>query len=163
MKKVFGLIVKHKDIKNMPVGDIMSGRLVAIDSDSSVFEIARTMAEKHVSSVVLVDSGKPVGILTERDLVRTVCAKDLVASKTPGTAIMSAPVMTVNKNSTLEAVAEDMVRNRVRHFAVEDENHKTIGIITVTDIMMFLGRKVLGKELTILEALYRFEEPQEEI
>jgi CBS domain-containing protein len=153
----------ERNIKDVPVRDIMSSKLVVIDCDNSVFEIAKTMVDKRVSSVILVDSGKPVGILTERDLAHLVCAKDLVASKTPGTAIMSAPVITVNEGTTLEVAAAEMVKNRLRHLAVEDEQHKVIGFITVTDIAMFLGREILGKELTVLEAIYKFEEPREEI
>ena len=59
----------------------MSNNLVTIDSDTTAFEIANKMLEKRVSAVVVMDSGKPVGILTERDLTRQVCAKDSLPRK----------------------------------------------------------------------------------
>lgn len=58
----------------------MSKQLITIDADSSAFEAAKKMSEKMVSSIVITDNDKTVGILTERDLIKQVCAADLQAS-----------------------------------------------------------------------------------
>lgn len=147
------------------VSGIMSRRLVVIDCNSSIQEIAKRMAERHVSAVVLVDRNKPVGILTERDLARLVCANDLSASKTPATAVMSAPVATVDEGASIEEAAEEMVKNRVRHLAVRDSRKKLVGMVTATDFAWHLSRKAAGgaRTMTILDALYSPEEPGEEI
>lgn len=148
------------------VGHLMNRRLVSIDSNSNAFEIANRMIERHVSAVVIADSGRPVGILTERDLARQVCAKDLLASKTPGTAVMSAPLVAVGEQSTIEAAAELMIKNRVRHLAVEDKAGRLTGMITATDLARYIGEKLEGgKKIvpqSVLEALYSAEEPAEE-
>jgi signal-transduction protein with cAMP-binding, CBS, and nucleotidyltransferase domain len=47
------------------------------------FEVAKKMSEKMVSSIIITDNDKTVGILTERDLIKQVCATDLQESKTP--------------------------------------------------------------------------------
>ena len=147
------------------ISGIMSRRLVIIDCNSSIQEIAKRMAERHVSAVVLVDRNKPVGILTERDLARLVCANDLSASKTPATAIMSAPVATVDEGASMEEAAEEMVKNRVRHLAVRDGSKALVGMVTATDFAWHLSRKAAGgaRTMTILDALYSAEEPGEEI
>lgn len=138
-----------------------------IKGDSSAQEIAKKMAEAKVSAVVIEDSGRPVGILTERDLARQVCAKDLVASKTPATAIMSAPVVSVDEGASIEEAAGLMVKNRVRHLAVE-RNGKIAGMITATDLARYLaGMAVKGKGQrqlsSILAAFFPYEEPWEEL
>lgn len=144
------------------ISDMAKRRLIILDSNSSVQQVAERMADKRVSAVVLTDSGKHVGILTERDLARQVCAKDLAASKTPATALMSAPVVAVNMDLTIQDAAEMMVKNGVRHLAVEDAKHKLVGIITATDMAWYLGRKAFG-ELSVLDLLYPYEEMGEEM
>jgi signal-transduction protein with cAMP-binding, CBS, and nucleotidyltransferase domain len=138
------------------VEDIMSDRVVSVDADSSVQQVARVMAEKGISSVILKDGERQVGILTERDLVRNVCAKDGLASKTPATAIMSTPVQAVGKGAAIEVAASMMADLGVRHLAVEDERHNIVGIVTATDLAKYLRKKldIAGAELEILEALF---------
>jgi len=138
------------------VEDIMNDRVVSVEADSSVQQVAQVMAEKGISSVILKDGDKQVGILTERDLVRSVCAKDGLASKTPATAIMSTPVQAVGKGAAIEVAASMMADLGVRHLAVEDERHNIIGMITATDLARYLRKKldIAGAELEILEALF---------
>lgn len=148
------------------VGYYMSNNnLVTIDSDTTAFEIANRMLEKRVSAVIVMDSGKPVGILTERDLTRQVCAKDSPPSKTPATVIMSTPLVSVGKDLPIERAAEAMAKNGIRHLAVEDGNNNIIGMITTTDLSRYVKEKLPDKERvshSILELLYPSEEPSEE-
>lgn len=148
------------------VGYYMSNNLVTIDSDTTAFEIANRMLEKRVSAVIVMDSGKPVGILTERDLTRQVCAKDSPPSKTPATVIMSTPLVSVGKDLPIERAAEAMAKNGIRHLAVEDgNNNNIIGMITTTDLSRYVKEKLPDKERvshSILELLYPSEEPSEE-
>jgi CBS domain-containing protein len=152
------------ETKTTLVRDYMSNRLVTIDSDTTAFEIANRMLEKQVSAVIVVDSGKPTGILTERDLTRQVIAKDNPPGKTPATAIMSTPLISIDKDSPIERAAEAMVKNGIRHLAVQDGN-KIVGMITTTDFSRYVKAELLDKERIshpILEVLYPSEEPSEE-
>jgi signal-transduction protein with cAMP-binding, CBS, and nucleotidyltransferase domain len=137
------------------VEDIMSTKLVSAKADSSAREVAQLMAEKGVSSVIIKDDGKIVGIITERDLARNVCAKDGKASKTPATAIMSMPVQTISKSSAVEVAAKMMADGAIRHLAVENGD-KIAGMVTATDLARHLRKRldVSGPELEILTALY---------
>lgn len=138
------------------VENIMSKELVSVDADSSAQKVAQMMAKRGVSSVIIKDGGRTVGIITERDLARNVCARDGTASKTPATAIMSTPVQAVNRGAQVEMAAKVMVDAGVRHLAVEDANHNIVGMITTTDLARHLRKKldISGAELEILEALY---------
>lgn len=149
-------------MSEVKLSDIMSRRLVIIECNTSIQKIAETMVAERVSAVILVDAGRPVGILTERDLARQVCAKDLKASKTPATVLMSAPVVTVDVGSTMQDAAELMVKNGVRHLAVQNGKHKLVGMVTATDFARYTGRKAFG-ESTVLDLLYPYEEMGEEM
>ncbi|MDQ4014551.1 MAG: CBS domain-containing protein [Thermoproteota archaeon] len=141
------------------VEDIMSKDIVKIAADKSIQDVAIIMAERNISSILLEDSGKIIGILTERDLVRNVCAKDLLASKTPAVSIMSAPLATVSRSSLVERAADLMVRNKIRHLPVEDNDGNIIGVITTTDLARYLRRKLASTDPEILAAIYAFDEP----
>jgi len=148
----------------------MTKRLITIGADSSAFDAAKQMSEKMISSIIVTDNNKIVGILTERDLVKQVCATDLQASKAPLTSIMSAPLITIDKDSTSEHAANVMIKNKVRHLGVtasSENNPRIIGIISSRDIVRLylhtLGKheKMLTNQL--IDNYYWQEEPMEEI
>jgi signal-transduction protein with cAMP-binding, CBS, and nucleotidyltransferase domain len=148
------------------IESIMSKQLITIDADSSAFQAAKNMSEKVVSSIIIKDSGKIVGILTERDFIKQVCAADLQASKIPVSSIMSAPLIAIDKGSGLEKAAETMIKNKVRHLAVRDSNNQIIGIISSRDLIRLLIHKLesIGNNIpTLVKALYWQEEPIQEL
>ncbi|MGB6595250.1 MAG: CBS domain-containing protein, partial [Candidatus Nitrosopolaris sp.] len=66
------------------VASVMSRKLIRINADSSALQVAKKMSENKVSSVFLTNNQDKIeGIVTERDLVRNICANDTLASKTP--------------------------------------------------------------------------------
>jgi CBS domain-containing protein len=154
-----------KRIENM-----MSRRLITIGADNSAFDAAKQMSEKMISSIIVTDNNKIVGILTERDLVKQVCATDLQASKTPLASVMSAPLITIDKDSTVEHAANTMIKNKVRHLGVTDSNENNpqiIGILSSRDIVrLYLHalekhEKMLTNQL--IDNYYWQEEPMEEL
>ena len=157
--------------------DIMSKKLIKISADSTAFEVAKMMSEYRVSSVILTDGqDKIVGIITERDLVREICAKDLLSSKTPIISVMYnlLPLITIGKNSSIEEAAALMIKNGVRHLPVVAEDEKNanhiIGMITTTDIARHLKQKLeasistsdKSSSLLLLDSLCSGDEPIEE-
>jgi CBS domain-containing protein len=157
------------------ITDIMSKKLIKLNADSSAFEVARMMSEYKVSSVFLTDGhDKIIGIMTERDLVREICAKDLLSSKTPVISVMSKllSLITIGKNSSIEEAAAMMIKNGVRHLPVVAEDKKNandiIGMISTTDIAKHLKEKLEGSSsekssrLLLLDSLCSGEQPIEE-
>jgi signal-transduction protein with cAMP-binding, CBS, and nucleotidyltransferase domain len=152
--------------KRVRIEEIMSKGLVTLSADSTAFDAAKEMSTKVISSIITTDTDKTVGIVTERDLVKQVCAKNLLSSKTPLIAIMSSPLITINKNLVVEEAARIMIKNKVRHLAVEEVNdHHIIGLISSTDLIRFLMDKLELESDTssLLKALYWEEEPLEEV
>jgi CBS domain-containing protein len=127
------------DIMTETVSDFMRKSLITIEESASVQEAANRMKDKNVSSLVVVDeTSRPLGLITERDLVRKVCIHDVSTSKLIIKEIMSSPLITIDSNSSASEAADMMQRNNVRHLLVVDSKSsegldKPIGIVTPLD------------------------------
>lgn len=124
------------------VGQLMTERLETISPSGTAQEAAKKMRDKKVSSLVVTDvEDKPIGIVTERDLVRQVCTKVINSNDVIVQHIMSSPLATIDANSSVEVAADIMIQNKVRHLLVVDEN-KVLGIITPSDFTGYLKEKL---------------------
>ena len=127
------------DIMTETVNDFMRKSLITIEESASVQEAANRMKDKNISSLVVVDEiGRPLGLITERDLVRKVCIHDVSTSKLIIKEIMSTPLITIDSNSSASEAVDMMLRNNVRHLLVVDSKSsegldKPIGIVTPLD------------------------------
>jgi CBS domain-containing protein len=121
------------------VNDFMRKSLITIEESASVQEAANRMKDKNISSLVVVDEiSRPLGLITERDMVRKVCIHDVPTSKLIIKEIMSAPLITIDSNSSASEAVDIMLRNNVRHLLVVDSKSsggldKPIGIVTPLD------------------------------
>lgn len=126
------------------ISEIMTQKLETIGPSNTAQEAAKKMADKNVSSLVVIDrADKPIGIITERDLVRQVCVNDASSSTVIIHHIMSSPLVTIDANSSVEAAADVMIQNKVRHLLVVMENgNKTLGIITPSNFTTYLKKNL---------------------
>ena len=121
------------------VNDFMRKSLITIEESASVQEAANRMKDKNISSLLVVDEiNRPLGLITERDMVRKVCIHDVSTSKLIIKEIMSSPLITIDSNSSASEAADMMLRNNVRHLLVVDSKSsegldKPIGIVTPLD------------------------------
>jgi CBS domain-containing protein len=104
------------------------------------------MRDKNVSSLVVIDdsNNKPIGIVTERDLVRKVCVNDTSSNSSSSSKmliknIMSSPLVTIDATLSVEAAADAMIQNKVRHLLVIENNdiNRPLGIVTPTDFVAY--------------------------
>lgn len=124
------------------VRDIMRKDLYTIALSSSIQDTAILMNDLKVSSLLIVDTySNPVGLVTERDLVRKACVKDQPVSQVINKDIMSSPLITIDAKSSPSAAIDLMSKNNVRHLLVVDNESghsgKPIGIITPFDLMRY--------------------------
>ncbi len=124
------------------VRDIMTKDIVMIDGSKSTLEAAKVMAEKGISSVFVLKNEKPVGIVTERDFIKKVCAKDLPVSEVKVSDIMSNILTTADPETTIEVAIQRMVNHKIRRLPIM-EGGKIVGIITVTDLAKHLRTTLL--------------------
>jgi CBS domain-containing protein len=125
------------------IGEIMTKKLETIAISSSAQEAAKKMRDKNVSSLLVIDNNnnsKPIGIVTERDLVRKVCVNDASSKHTMVEEITSSPLVTIDAISSVEVAADVMTQNKVRHLLVVENNdvNKPLGIITPGDFTDYL-------------------------
>jgi CBS domain-containing protein len=126
------------------VGQLMTKKLETINPSNTAQEAAKKMRDKKVSSLVVTIplEDKPIGIVTERDLVRQVCTKDVSSNSIIVHEIMSSPIATIDANSSVEVAADIMIQDKVRHLIVMKGENKVLGIITSSDFIDYLEDKL---------------------
>jgi CBS domain-containing protein len=124
----------YKDYKrHLKVTDIMSRDVVTTTAETSMEDAARTMGERRIGSLVVVKYGRPVAIVTERDLFSTVLAGGLSLEDTPVEQVMSYPLITICPNTEIREAARTMIRKKGR--LVVFECGEMTGIITAADLI----------------------------
>ena len=125
----------------LSVGGLMTEHIEIISTVSSAQEASRKMRDKNVSLLLVMEGDKPVGIVTERDLVRKACVSGTGNNNIPVKDIMStSPFITVHSTLPVEEAANVMIQNKVRHLLVTNNNDitKIVGVITPTDFIGYL-------------------------
>ncbi len=122
--------------------DIMVKKVITIEPDKTAMDAAKLMADNNISSVLVMDGNKIVGIVTERDLVRKVCAKDIPSSKVSILSVMSSPVITAESDLPIEAAVQRMFNNKIRRLPVVEDG-RLVGIVTISDIAKHMRTKWL--------------------
>jgi len=115
------------------VMDAMNKKVLTASLDTTVAKAAKMMAERGVGSIIIVKGKKPVGILTERDLLMKVVSVDLIPSRVHVGKIMSTPIISIGPSTDITEAARIMAKNKVRRLPVV-EHGKLIGIVTASDI-----------------------------
>lgn len=111
------------------------GRAVfSIRPDEPVLEGIRLMAEHHVGALLVMQGDELVGIISERDYARKVILKGRSSADTPVSQIMSAPVITVSLNNSVQECMQLMTARRLRHLPVV-EGKKVVGMISIGDLV----------------------------
>jgi len=131
------------------VRDVMSKDVKVVRPDSSIKEVVATMNKFNIGSIVIVQGGRPVGIITERDILRRTVEPCLAPETLTARQVMSSPVLTINETASIDEAAKLMAKKRVKKIPVMD-NQKLVGIVTLTDIVIKVPTM-----LSILEELVR--------
>ncbi len=117
------------------VEDVMSSPVVTIKETDSVLTAAKLMKKHKIGCVVVVDkTGKPHGLITERDVVRRVTALDLLPSKVQAGKAMTKPAVTIAPSVNVTEAAKKMREVKIRRLIVVEDN-KLKGIVTSNDIV----------------------------
>ncbi len=134
------------------VKDIMTAKVTTIEVDKSVSEAAELMNSKAIGCLIIMDGEAPVGMVTERDIVRRIVAKKL-PYETRVSEIMTKKPVTVDPDMSLKEAARLMSKNKIRRLPVVKQN-KLVGIVVASDFVRNLGKKTVTEE--ILEAMGRY-------
>ncbi len=122
---------------NDRVQDIMTKDVIAVDENVSALEAAKIMTEKGISSLIIEKDHAPIGIISERDFVKKICAKDMMPSTIKVGSMMSKLQTFATPDTSVEVAVQRMVNHRIRRLPIISDG-RVVGIITVTDLAKHL-------------------------
>ena len=108
--------------------------LWTITPDTTVYDALRLMADKDVGALLVMDSGRLVGILSERDYARKVILFNKASRETLVREIMTTQLYTIHPDQTVQESMELMTARRVRHLPVVD-GEQVLGVISIGDVV----------------------------
>ena len=127
--------MSRQDFTNssITVKDIMTKALISVNTETTVFQVAKMMEQGGIGAVLVKKDDHLVGIITDRDYATKIVSHNL-PSDTSVEKIMSSPLITINFDESISAAAQRMTSKKIRKLAVTD-NGKIIGLITSTDLV----------------------------
>lgn len=127
------------------IKDLLRGDLVTAFSDASIQEIALLMDERSVGLVVITDrysSGKPIGLITDRDIVINFVKNNRDASLEKVACIMNTYLVTASESVTISDAIKIMEVHHIRRLVVVDEKEVAVGIVSIDDLIALLGTEI---------------------
>ena len=106
----------------------------SVPPDTTVFDVLKTMSEKSIGSVLVMDGEKLIGIFTERDYARKVVLHEKSSRTLPVSDIMTRRVLCVSPERSVEECMALMTDGRLRHLPVLDHK-KVIGVVSIGDLV----------------------------
>ncbi|WP_404786229.1 PAS domain S-box protein [Altericista sp. CCNU0014] len=132
------------------VSEVMTPQVARAHQSTSVLELARQMDASSTSCVVLLENGKPVGIVTERDILQfKVLELDL--ARTPARAVMSTPLFLLEPSDSLWEAHQQMQQMRIRRLVVQNRAGELLGIVTQTHLLQVLDPVELYDTVELLQ------------
>jgi len=112
------------------------------------------MAKHRIGSVLVIegDIKKPVGIVTERDIIKKVSAQNKSADQVAVRHIMSSPLVTVKSIDSIDTAAETIAENKVKRLVVLEQDGSMVGILSISDIARKLA-KILTEDYSRYRSL----------
>lgn len=126
------------------VREAMTASPTAISSDTTAVEAARAMTSENVGSLPIVDQDKLVGIVTDRDLVTNVLAKDLDPHKVPVSDVGTENPVVVRPEDSLDAALQRMAEKQVRRLPVVEDG-RLVGILAQADVAQSAEAESTGR------------------
>ncbi|CAN5374300.1 CBS domain-containing protein [soil metagenome] len=130
----------------MKVSEAMTAQVATAGPTDSVQKVAGIMLSIETGAVPIVEGDKVVGLITDRDIVLQVVAKGGQLS-TPASEVMSGDVQTCKEDDSLADAAAQMASHQIRRLIVANDAGKLVGILSLGDIAVDYGAKVVGKTL----------------
>ncbi len=139
----------------MKVKDMMHRGAEFVAPNATLQEIAKKMRDFDVGAILVCDKGKPVGIVTDRDIVIRALADGKDPAKVEAREVMSRNVVFCRDSEEAEDALRIMEDNQVRRLPVLDEGHKLIGMVSLGDISHALSQELTGEVTRAVSAHHR--------
>ena len=116
------------------VRDVMTKEPRVVRRDTNVQEVVATMNKFDISSIIVVEGKRPIGIITHKDIIAKLVQTRIPPDAVTAREVMTTPVLTINEEASIDEAARLMVRKHIKKLAVTN-NNELVGIITSSDLM----------------------------
>jgi CBS domain-containing protein len=126
------------------VSDILENKgreVLAIDGSATVYEAIARMVEGNVGALLVNENDRLAGIVTERDYLRRVTLEGRDERTTPVREIMSAELVYVGPDATIDECMAIMTERRIRHLPVLSDTREVVGIVSIGDLVKFQSKE----------------------
>ena len=139
MRRILKLAVElGRDLNEIKtIGSIMSGRLVGVDEAQPIYDCVGTMAKQDITCVMVMCDEEPLGIFTERDVLRRVAVKDMDTKKEPVKTVMTPNPVIMDQSALIEEVLAEMYQRDFRNMPIRGTNGKLVGVVTMGDVLKY--------------------------
>ncbi len=135
------LIFIYIGLESTSISQCMTKNVKTIQSTGSLFNVCKIMKDNKIGCVVVVnESNDPVGIITERDIIKKVCVTNTLPNEMNVDKVMSSPVITIMSYDSIESAAQKMTDYKIKRLPVLEENHQIVSILSLTDIIKHLSK-----------------------
>jgi CBS domain-containing protein len=126
------------NIDSLPVSNFMTTEIITATEDETIQHVCKTMSEHDIGSIVIVkrtiSGNKPIGIITERDIVHQIGLSDVFLVQKPIREVMNYPLITISPTNSVKEAIEMMHIKNIRRLLVVDNDDKVVGILTQKDV-----------------------------
>ncbi len=120
---------------NVMVKDIMTKDIHVARNDTTMQEVVATMAKYDLSYMIVEQSNKPTGIITEHDIIVRLVSQGLAPSSVIARMVYTNPIFTIDENATIEEAVKMMKHWGVKHLPVTGNEGQLVGVLTSDDVM----------------------------
>ena len=128
-------MIMKSELKN--VRDVMNKSIISVDKDDIIRIAVNKMVHGEIGAVIVTEKDKPVGILTERDILKFIANEKMDLDNNKVENIMSAPLISVDSSSSLEEAAGVMLTNNIRRLIIKEKD-EYVGIISQRELQQFI-------------------------
>ena len=125
------------------ISSIMTRDVITANVDDTVQDAAKIMKEHGIANVIVVSNGKPVGILTQRDVLLRVIAEGKDPKSVKVKDVMTKPLVTSKEDITILDAIRMMYDKKIRRLPIVDKDGKLIGIVTYRDVLGILLTRLI--------------------
>ena len=117
---------------------------ITAGAGKTAYDVADLMKINGVGSIIVIDKKRqPIGMITERDMVKRVCLKNVASSRIKVEEIMSSPLITIMSYDSIDTASRVMTKNRIKRLIVLEPDNRITGLLSVLDITKHLAKILL--------------------
>ncbi len=118
------------------LNELVRRKPITISGEATIHDVVKIMAEQNIGFLVVFENGRMVGVLSERDVVRSLAERGNLSVKVSD--VCKRDIITLQADATLEEAAEKMGKHGIRHIVVVNKSGELVGVVSVRDLIQEL-------------------------